>query len=57
MISEILTLGFTNDSLAKELLVLATKIVEPIIIKRKYTINKLEEFYPRDKYLLGLNNI
>ena len=51
----ITTLGWSDDNLAKELLTKAARMVQPIMIKRKWAVKSLIEFFPPNKSLQGLN--
>ena len=51
----ITTLGWSDDDVAKDLLNKASRIVQPIMIKRKFQVPKLIEFFPKNKSLQGLN--
>lgn len=55
MIKNITTLGWIQDTFAKQLLNKAAKQVTPILKKRKWTIGCLCEFFPKRKDLLGQN--
>lgn len=50
------TLGWTNDTEAKRLLQQAADQVRPIMVKRKWAVPLLTEFYPPTPNLLGLNH-
>eukprot|EP00126_Sphaerothecum_destruens_P006876 Sdes_comp19567_c0_seq3m11244 len=52
---KIVTLGKYNDTYAKELISRSANQVFPIMLKRKWTVPFLTEFYPKDIRLLGLN--
>lgn len=49
------TIGQKNDYNARELLKKAARMVQPIMIKKKWSVPQLSEFYPNNKRLLGLN--
>ncbi|PVU92118.1 hypothetical protein BB561_004021 [Smittium simulii] len=44
-----------NVNYAHDILIKLAAIVKPIMTKRGWFVNKLSEFYPKDRYLLGLN--
>ena len=48
-------LGRPEDPEARDMLLSILRILEPLITKEKLQIGSLEEFYPRDRRLLGLN--
>jgi len=50
------TLGWNDDSKAKELLARAAEAVKPVMAKRKWRVHHLSEFYPPAPQLLGLNH-
>lgn len=52
---EIKTLGKSRDAEARKLLEDVAKQVQPIMMKRKWTVKVLSEFCPRNPSLLGLN--
>jgi hypothetical protein len=49
------TLGLSKDDSVKSLLYMAVSLVEPIMRKRNWFVDTLQEFYPRSKSLEGLN--
>jgi len=52
---EIKTLNKSFDSEARHLLTRAASQVKPIMIKRRWRVKSLQEFYPTSPSLLGLN--
>jgi hypothetical protein len=54
-ILEVRTLGRSRDELARELLNKAAAHVRPIMERRRWSVPLMEEFFPRNACLLGLN--
>jgi len=54
-INEIKTLGLDSDDEVKKLLQSAITKVNPIMKKRSWVVTKVEEFFPTNPGLLGLN--
>lgn len=50
------TLGWTNDATALALLTRAANQVKPLMANRRWAVPLLEEFYPAQPNLLGLNH-
>ncbi len=49
------TLKWSNDETVTKLLSKASRMVQPIMVRRKWKVPKLSEFYPTNPRLLGLN--
>lgn len=54
-VDKIVTLKLKDESRAKEILQTVARQIQPILRKRKWNVPVLQEFYPKDKCLLGLN--
>jgi hypothetical protein len=54
-IKKITTLGWHQDNIVKNKLQSMCKEIEPILLRRKWVVHSLEEFYPNNPALLGLN--
>ncbi|EKX48878.1 hypothetical protein GUITHDRAFT_105502 [Guillardia theta CCMP2712] len=52
---QIVVLDKCDKDTARSMLVKAAKQVEPIMVKRNWSVGTLREFLPRDRKLLGLN--
>lgn len=49
------TLGWKNDEKVKEIFSKVCQQIQPILVKHKWKVYTLLEFYPKDPALLGLN--
>ena len=54
-VKKIETLSLSKDIIVQQTLKRCCKEIEPIMLRRKWTVGTLMEFYPSDTALLGLN--